>query len=123
MPTMPKRLRPSGHRPAAQARREYDDRRGSAASRGYTGRWAKASASFRRVNPLCEYCGLEGRVTAATLVDHLYPHRTYDGVFWIKDWWVACCDPCHSGMKQAVERSGKVAIDKLAIRLGRAVLT
>lgn len=53
------------------------------------------------------------------LVDHLYPHRTYDGVFWLTEWWVASCTPCHSGMKQAVEQAGKAAIDALARRLGR----
>lgn len=123
MPTMPKRLRPAGARSKVQVRREQDERRGSAASRGYDGRWAKASASFRRRCPLCEYCALNGRVEPATLTDHLYPHRVYDGVFWVTDWWVASCAACHSGMKQGVERAGKAAIDALALRLGRPTLS
>ncbi|WP_022681166.1 hypothetical protein [Sphingobium bisphenolivorans] len=123
MPTMPKRLRPAGARSQAQARKEQDDRRGSAASRGYTSRWSKAAATFRRGHPLCEYCSLEDRVEPSTLVDHLYPHRTYDGVFWRVEWWVASCASCHSGMKQAIEAAGKAAIDALARRLGREPLT
>ncbi|AMK19343.1 hypothetical protein [Sphingobium sp. MI1205] len=123
MPTMPKLLRPAGSRSGVQVRREQDQRRGSSTSRGYTGRWAKAAASFRRSHPLCEYCALEGKAEASTLVDHLYPHRVFDGVFWLVEWWVASCDPCHSGMKQAVERAGKAAIDALARRLGRAVMS
>jgi len=122
MPTMPKRLRPNGSRSKAQVRREHDERRGSSASRGYTGRWAKAAASYRRQHPLCAYCALEGRVEPATLVDHLYPHRVFEDVFWVNDWWVASCDVCHSGMKQATERAGRGAIDALAHRLGRPVL-
>ncbi|AYO78328.1 hypothetical protein EBF16_16395 [Sphingobium yanoikuyae] len=122
MPTMPRRLRPAGSRSPGQARREQDERRGSASERGYTGRWAKASASFRRRCPLCEYCALDGRVEPATLTDHLYPHRVFADVFWRSEWWVASCTPCHSGMKQAVERAGKAAIDALARRLGRPVM-
>lgn len=121
MPSMPPMLRPAGWKPRALAARETDARRGSATARGYDRRWNKASASYRREHPLCEYCELEGRVTASALTDHLYPHRVYAGVFWLSKWWVASCDQCHNGMKQAAERKGKDAIDALARRLGREV--
>ncbi|MES2494624.1 MAG: hypothetical protein V4618_00790 [Pseudomonadota bacterium] len=107
---------------AAGTKREVDLRRGSASERGYDGRWAKASASYRREHPLCAYCALLDKVAAASLVDHLYPHRVYDGVFWERDWWVSSCGPCHSGMKQAVERQGRSALDRLAARLGRPIM-
>lgn len=73
-------------------------------------------------HPLCAYCELEGRVAAATLVDHLYPHRRFQGVFWMRQWWVSACADCHDGFKQRVERAGKAAIDALARRLGLPVL-
>lgn len=122
MPVRPPRLRPPGWKPVDAMRKEQDRRRGTAASRGYDSRWAKASLSFRKRNPLCQYCEMEGRVTATDLVDHLYPHRTYDGVFWLKHWWVASCTECHSVMKQGVERKGLPAINALARALGRLVM-
>lgn len=66
--------------------------------------------------------------SAATVVDHLYPHRVYDadrsrGLFWRSDLWVASCKACHDGMKQRVEAMGTAAIDTLARRLGRPTLT
>jgi 5-methylcytosine-specific restriction endonuclease McrA len=121
MPTMPPMFRPHAAPAKAEQRREQDERRGSAAARGYDRRWAKASASFRDAHPLCQYCQLDGRLAPAVLTDHLYPHRRFDGVFWRKEWWVASCKSCHDGMKQAVERAGKAALDALARRLGRPV--
>lgn len=122
MPMMPPTLRGPGQPTRQEAKRESDKRRGSARDRGYDSRWDKASASHRRAHPLCEYCGLVDQVTAATLIDHLYPHRQYDGVFWRKEWWVSSCDDCHNGYKQALERRGRLALDDLARRLGRPVL-
>jgi 5-methylcytosine-specific restriction enzyme A len=121
MPTMPPTFR-APHAPSrAERRREQDHRRGSARERGYDARWSRASASHRARNPLCAYCELDGLIRPAELTDHLYPHRTYEGVFWIKHWWVSSCKGCHDGMKQAVERAGKAAIDALARRLGLPV--
>jgi 5-methylcytosine-specific restriction protein A len=121
MPIMPPSFRPPRSPSRVEQRREQDARRGSSRQRGYDTRWQKASASNLRDHPLCAYCELEGRVTPATLTDHLYPHRVFEGTFWRKDWWVASCKPCHDGMKQAVERLGKTAIDRLARALGRPV--
>lgn len=124
MAVRPPTFRPRGQRTVQEKRREIDERRGSAASRGYTGRWAKASATFLKRNPLCEYCRLRGRpLTPSTCTDHLYPHRwpIYQGVFWRSEWWVASCDTCHKGFKQSIERRGSAALDALARQLGRPV--
>ena len=48
---------------------------GSARKRGYTWKWEKARALFLKQHPLCVMCSAEGRVTAATVVDHIIPHR------------------------------------------------
>lgn len=122
MPTMPGSFRPRGMPTRREAKREADERRGSARERGYTWRWDKASKTHLGHHPLCAYCALEGRIEPATLVDHLYPHAVYEGVFWLTHWWVSACKPCHDGFKQAIERKGKAAIDALAQRLGRPVL-
>lgn len=124
MAVRPPTFRPRGARSVQQKRQEVDQRRGSAASRGYDSRWAAASASYLKSNPLCVYCRLRGRpLTPSTCTDHLYPHRwaLYAGTFWRKEWWVASCDPCHKGFKQSIERRGSADLDALARRLGRPV--
>jgi hypothetical protein len=60
-------------------------------------------------------------VTAATLVDHVYPHRGDRQLFWDRTWWASSCTPCHSGFKQRVEAAGQAALDALARRLGLPV--
>lgn len=119
MPVMPPsfRARPEGDRKVAD--READQRRGSARERGYSAAWDKAAKGHRRNSPLCRYCELQGHpVTPATHTDHLYPHRTYEGVFWLTQYWVSSCKACHDGFKQAIERRGRAALDALARMLG-----
>ena len=110
MPMMPPRFRPAGQRERAEVRREADQRRGSARERGYTSAWDKASKGHLERSPLCIYClmgawGDAPRTTAATLVDHLIPHRGDQAVFWTRRDWISSCAPCHAGPKQAAERS------------------
>jgi 5-methylcytosine-specific restriction enzyme A len=119
MPTMPPSFRLHG---MGNTDQEYDRMRGSAAARLYGRRWRRASRLHLAGSPLCRYCELEGRVTAATVVDHLYPHKGDVTVFWATAWWVSSCKECHDGFKQAVERQGRAAIDTLARRLGLPVL-
>ncbi len=118
MPVRPPTFRPRG----ARSKREIDRDRGTSIERGYDARWRHARRAYLVDHPLCEYCDLDGVVTAASLVDHLYPHRRHANVFWIEGWWVASCTPCHSVMKQRVEQAGKPALDALARRLGRDVM-
>lgn len=114
---MPPTFRPAGTLTRQAARREQDQRRGSARERGYSAAWDKASAGHLRSHPLCRYCELAGEVAAATLTDHLYPHRGDQALFWNRTYWVSCCKPCHDGFKQRVERKGRLALDQLAARL------
>lgn len=128
MPDMPPVFRPSGQRTRRQVKREADQRRGSARERGYTAEWDRASRDFIAENPLCAYCaagawGDEPRDAPSVLTDHLYPQRTHDGVFWVRDWWVSSCADCHNGPKQAVEIEGLAALDRLAVLLDRPRLS
>ena len=119
MPEMPPAFRRrTGGEPVKTARQEYDDRRGSARSRGYDARWERESKAFLRAHPLCAYCELDGIVTAAALVDHLYPHRGDKAMFWEKRWWVPACKRCHDGFKKQIEMAGRAALNALARRLG-----
>ena len=47
----------------------------STAGCGYDGRWRKARARFLREHPQCVLCLKKGRLTEATVVDHIKHHR------------------------------------------------
>lgn len=113
---MPPTFSPGGLSAAAR-QRAYEQERGNAADRLYNAAWAKAAKAFLCHNPLCSYCDLDGIVTAATLVDHFWPHRGDRELFWRREFWVPSCASCHSGMKQAIERAGWKAMEDLAARL------
>jgi 5-methylcytosine-specific restriction protein A len=85
--------------------RRYDRERGTAAQRGYDSRWRKARLMFLRKHPLCVDCMKQGRVTPATDVDHIVPHRGNRELFWDESNWQALCHACHS-RKTAREDGG-----------------
>ena len=82
-----------------------DERRGSAASRGYNSRWRKARETWLRRHPLCVRCQATGDVTAATVVDHIVPHKGDSALFWNTGNWQSLCKPCHDA-KTATEDGG-----------------
>lgn len=75
--------------------------------RGYDYKWQKAREQHLRDNPLCVYCGRQGRTTAANIVDHIVAHRGDRGLFWDRDNWQSLCKLCHDSVKQAEEASGQ----------------
>jgi 5-methylcytosine-specific restriction enzyme A len=92
----------------AQQRRESDAHRGNSHQRGYDRRWREYAKAFLMASPLCE--GLDyyehgerkhlnshpGIVTAATLVDHVRPHKGDVALFWATDSHQSGCTRCHS---------------------------
>ena len=75
--------------------RPQPEQRASSNARGYTYRWQQASEAYRTQHPLCEECVRQGRVTPASVVDHVVPHRGDAGRFWDQDNWEALCKTCH----------------------------
>lgn len=75
--------------------------------RGYDGRWRKARDGYLRRHPLCAYCEREGKVTAATILDHVIPHLGNMQMFWDRDNWQPLCKPCHDVTKAREEGRGK----------------
>lgn len=99
-----------GH-PAADQRkrtrdREHDARRGSSAQRGYGSRWQKARSTYLVAHPLCVMCQKEGRIVAATRVDHIKPHKGDQALFWDTSNWQPLCGPHHDRDKQSEEKGG-----------------
>jgi len=72
--------------PAAQAGswRTSDQ---TSSQRGYGYKWQKAREQFLREHPLCLMCQAQGRVEAATVVDHITPHRGDQSLFWRRSNW------------------------------------
>lgn len=76
------------------------------AERGYGGKWQRARLAYLAKHPLCRLCEAQGRVTAATVVDHILPHRGDMVLFWASTTnWQPLCKSCHS-IKTASEEGG-----------------
>ncbi|MDH4319936.1 MAG: HNH endonuclease [Desulfobulbaceae bacterium] len=86
-------------------RQADDQRRGSAASRGYGARWRKYSVHFLRLNPTCNECERQGLVVAAEVTDHITPHKGDQDLFWDHRNHQALCKRCHD-IKTATEDGG-----------------
>jgi len=75
---------------------QRDLHRDSAARRGYGSKWRIARKAFLIRNPLCAECLGRGILRAATVVDHVVPHRGELKLFWDESNWQSLCGPCHS---------------------------
>ena len=92
--------------------------RGSARARGYDARWDRASAAFKSTHPLCLGCKAVGRITPATVVDHVDPHRGDMVKFWDQSNWQSSCKWHHDVVKKHLEwlfATGKVDVDALRL--------
>lgn len=80
----------------------------NSSQRGYNYKWQKARERHLLDSPLCVYCARLGRTTAATVVDHVTPHRGDMKLFWDQTNWQSLCKTCHDTVKQAEESAGLV---------------
>lgn len=78
-----------------QIRKLHDDHRGSSAARGYGFKWQQARRVFLLEHPLCRACERDGRIEAATVVDHIVPHRMDLSLFWDRKNWQPLCKRHH----------------------------
>ena len=94
---------------AAAARKAREARRtafkGSSAKRGYGYRWQKLRNRFIAQHPFCEQCMKQGRLTIATDIDHIKPHRGDPILLFDEENLQALCHACHS-RKTASEDGG-----------------
>jgi len=86
-----------------------DVARGSAQERGYDHRWGVTSIAHRRLYPLCGMrapdayddgwrgeCHELGRVTPATVTDHIRPPKGDQALFWDPRNRQSLCDRCNT---------------------------
>lgn len=90
---------------ADQHRRQAERNRGTAHERGYTSAWQKARAAFLAKHPLCAECERNSVVAAASVVDHIVPHKGDKVLFWDRSNWQSMCKTCHD-RKTATEDGG-----------------
>src|SRR5262245_6555732 len=66
-------------------------------------RWRKIRRIHLMRHPLCAICDRRGLIAAATVVDHIEPHRGDVNKFWTGGL-QSLCDNCHSSIKQKLEK-------------------
>lgn len=71
-----------------------------------TARWLKLRLIHLSAEPLCRMCKAEGRITPATVCDHIKAHKGDPALFYGGPF-QSLCKPCHDRHKQAEERTGK----------------
>lgn len=86
----------------ADAQKKYEAKAGNPYNNA---RWRNARKQFLALNPLCVRCKAQGRITTATVVDHVRPHKGDSTLFWDAHNWQALCAPCHD-TKTAREDGG-----------------
>lgn len=111
MPVAPPRICAKCKQPFTGARcprcskeddKRYENKRGTAASRGYGAGWPRLRAAKLKETPLCERCFARGRITPATLVHHKDRNRSN------RSWenLESLCNACHEE-EHKDERFGK----------------
>ena len=87
----------------------------------YDSQWQQARAAFLAAHPMCRLCEHLGRLTLATVIDHIRPHRGDPLLFWDQTNWQPLCKPCHDGAKQQLEKGrGLRGCDERGLPLDRA---
>ena len=116
MPNRPTTFRPPGYQTAKSL---YDEHRESATQRGYDATWQKVRLSKLRMNPLCEICEKDGRLTPAVLAHHVIPIEERPDLRLELANLQALCRPCHErihGRLPGEPRSKGIAFRRSRLR-------
>lgn len=85
--------------------KKYEKQRGNSTQRGYDADWRRYRIMYLREHPLCVECLKEDKVTAATVVDHIIPHKGNKELFWDPKNHQSLCEH-HHDLKTATEDGG-----------------
>lgn len=75
----------------------------TAQERGYDNKWRRYRNRYLKENPLCKFCADEGNIVAATVVDHITPHKRDAKLFWSTSNHQPLCSAHHQSTKQRME--------------------
>jgi 5-methylcytosine-specific restriction protein A len=70
-----------------------------------TAAWAAIRARQLSTLPLCAACLIDGRITAASHVDHVYPWAVIGDQAFTRNLFQSLCPECH-GVKSGLEKRG-----------------
>jgi len=70
-------------------------------------RWRRRRAHQLLTHPLCVMCLHQGITKAATVADHIKPHKGDEYLFWCGEL-QSLCQSHHSSDKQRLEKSGNI---------------
>jgi len=98
MPNKPPRL---GQRAPQAKQPRLPDHREQSQKRGYDSTWRALSKQVRNEEPLCRHCLREGRVEAATCVDHIVPISIAPDLRLVRSNLQALCHACHTRKTRA----------------------
>jgi 5-methylcytosine-specific restriction enzyme A len=101
--TAPSRLQGVPSRYTCIAADSWRAGKSSSTARGYGYRWQQYREQYLAKHPLCGMCQARGLVTAATIVDHIVPHKGDARLFWGPNNHQSLCKDCHDGPKAAEE--------------------
>lgn len=79
--------------------------RESAHSRGYNSKWRRLSKLYLKAHPLCCECKRQSKLTPATVVDHIVPHRGNQKLMWDESNWQSLCKRCHDRKTARFDRT------------------
>lgn len=79
----------------AEQRKREDASRNKATKALYGSQWKKARAIYLWANSLCVMHLKQGETVAASVVDHIEPHKGDASIFWDRTNWQSLCKPCH----------------------------
>lgn len=82
----------------------HKEDRPSTANRGYNAKWRTARIRYLKSHPLCVRCTEKNRLTPATVVDYINPHRGDPVLFWNQRNWQTLCKPCHDKKTMTEDR-------------------
>ncbi|WP_275782443.1 HNH endonuclease [Pararhizobium gei] len=68
--------------------------------------WWKLRSQRLKAEPWCRFCRQAGVMSAATIADHIRPHRGDRRLFFDRGNLQSLCKPCHDKIKQGVEARG-----------------
>jgi 5-methylcytosine-specific restriction protein A len=71
-----------------------------------TAKWRAWSQHQLRQHPLCRFWEMKGKVVAASIADHIKPHKGDARLFWDADNLQSLCKHCHESTKKQLERRG-----------------
>lgn len=97
-------LVPYGHKYCDNHKANYQLDTKSTKAKGYNAQWNKERLRYLKVHPLCVQCKVKGRLTKATVVDHITPHRGDQDLFWNRTNWQALCKSCHDRKTKTTDR-------------------